>query len=214
MNIDLINPYVIKILISTREKDSISSISKRINLSYGWTYKWVSDLIKERVFKEKWRGLVVEKNNNTYKKIISFLRKNFSSDINFYYEALSLFGIKYCFTQTDSVYIWTEGGYNIARYKNYYPIFVKIKESDYKIFLFYCKKLGLKINAKRGIFYSPEIIKDFDYTIKENYPTDSLEETIKFMKKYIYNFQPALEMINEMYNKKLKARYKEVITNA
>jgi len=37
MNIELLNPYVMKILISLRNQDSISSISKRIGLSYGWT---------------------------------------------------------------------------------------------------------------------------------------------------------------------------------
>jgi len=34
------------------------------------------------------------------------------------------------------------------------------------------------------------------------------------MKKYIYNFQPALEMIQDMYGKKIGIRYKEVKTNA
>ena len=47
MNINTINPHVIKILISVRENDSISSISKRIGLSYGWTHKWVVELVKE-----------------------------------------------------------------------------------------------------------------------------------------------------------------------
>ena len=214
MELGLINPYVMKIVIAARQKDSISSISQRIGLSYGWAHKWISALIKEGVFKEQWRGLIIEKDSSTYKKIISFLRKNFSQDINFYYEVLSLFGIKYCFTKTDSVFIWTEGGYNIARYKNYYPIFIKIRKSDYKKFLFYCKKLGLRINAKKGVFYSPEIVKDFNCTIKENNPTDTLEKTIQFMRKYRYNFQPALEMISEMYNKELKIKYKEIITNA
>jgi predicted transcriptional regulator len=56
MKIELLNPHVIKILISLRKEDSISSISKRINLSYGWTNKWVNELIKEGILKEKWRG--------------------------------------------------------------------------------------------------------------------------------------------------------------
>ncbi len=214
MELESINPYVMKILISAREKDSISSISKRINLSYGWTQKWISVLIKEGIFKEEWRGFNLNKNNESYKKIMNFLKKNFSKNIGFYYEVLSLLGIKYSFTKTDAVYIWTDGGYNIARYKNYYPIFIKIKESDYKIFLFYCKKLGLEINSKKGVFYVPEVIKDFTCAKKENQPVDSLDKTIEFMKRYSYNFQPALEMINETYNKKLKIKYKEMITNA
>src|SRR3989338_7917754 len=134
MKIEMLNPYVLKILISLRKEDSISSISKRINLSYGWTNKWVNELIKEGILKEKWRGVILQEEANSYKKILKFIRNNLK-DINFYYSALNLFGVRYCFTKTDAVYVWTEGRYNIARYKEYYPIFIKIKKADYSTFL-------------------------------------------------------------------------------
>ena len=151
MKIELLNPHVIKILISLRKEDSMNSISKRINLSYGWTNKWVKELVKEGILKEKWRGVVLQEKNEGYKGILKFIKENLNS-INFYYSVLNLFGIKYCFTKTDAVYVWTEGRYNIARYKEHYPIFIKIKKSDYSIFLEYCKKLGLKINSNKGVF--------------------------------------------------------------
>ena len=209
MKIETINPYVIKILISLRKEDSISSISKRISLSYGWTNKWVNELIKEGILKEKWRGIVLNEKNKSYKKIISFIKDNLN-EINFYYSALQLFGIDYCLTKTDAVYIWTEGRYNIARYKGYYPIFIKIKKGDYPIFLEYCKRLGLKINSNKGFFYVVEVVGDIKAVKKNNFYVDSLEETIDFMQENIYNFEPALEMIKEMYNKKLDVRYKDV----
>jgi len=147
MNIETINPYVLKILISARDEDSISSISNRIKLSYGWTNKWINELIKEGVFKERWRGIILQKDNIYYKNILEFIKSNLMNT-NFYYSVLSLFGIEYCFTKTDSVYIWTEGRYNIARYKEFYPVFIKIKKQDFRIFKEYCKKLGLKTNVK------------------------------------------------------------------
>lgn len=209
MRMELLNTYVMKILISLRKEDSISSISKRIGLSYGWTYKWVNELIKEGVLKEKWRGIVLQEQNKTYKTILNFIKENFQ-DPKFYYFALGLLGIKYCFTKTDAVYIWTEGRYNIARYKEFYPVFIKIKQSDYPIFLEYCKKLGLKINSKKGTFYLPEILQDFKSAKKNSFFVEPLEKTIKFMEKNIYNFQPALEIIAETYGKKLNIKYKEV----
>jgi len=208
MEIEIINPYVIKILISARDEDSISSISKRINLSYGWTNKWVNKLIKEGILKEKWRGVSLNEKNEKYQRIMNFIKKNFQ-DAGFYYDVLNLFGIKYCFTKTDAVYIWTEGRYNIARYKYYYPIFLKIRKSDYPIFLKYCKKLGLKINGNKGIFYVPEILEDFKCVKKNELYVESLDKTIDFMQKNIYNFEPALEIINEIYNKKLNIKYRE-----
>ena len=209
MNIEMLNPYVLKILISLRKEDSISSISKRISLSYGWTHKWVSELIKEGVLKEKWRGVTLNEKNENYKIITKFLRESLN-EINFYYSVLNLFGIKYCFTKTDAVYLWTDGRYNIARYKEYYPIFVKIKKSDYPIFLEYCKKLGLKINSNKGVFYNIEVLNNFECVKKKNSFVEPLNKTIDFMKKNIYNFEPALEMIKEKYNKKLNIKYKEV----
>lgn len=209
MKIELLNPHVIKIIISARKKDSISDISKRIGLSYGWTNKWVNELIKEGIFKERYKGVILQESNKTYKAILSFLKDNLDN-INFYYSVLKLFGIKYCFTKTDAVYFWTKGGYNIARYKEFYPIFIKIKKSDYETFLDYCKKLSLRINKNKGIFYVPSILNDFQCSTIEKIPVDSLDETIKFMKSNIYNFQPALEMVKEIYGKKIKVDYKEV----
>jgi len=209
MNIELLNPYVLKILISARNEDSISSISGRIGLSYGWTHKWTEELIKEGVLKEKWRGVLLQENNHSYQNILKFIKENLNN-IQFYYSALQLFGIDYCFTKTDAVYLWTEGRYNIARYRDYYPIFIKVREKDYPLFLEYCKKLGLKINANKGIFYSPEIVKEVICTKKDNSYVETLNNTIDFMRENIYNFQPALEMIEEMYHKRLKIKYKEV----
>ncbi|MBS3090890.1 hypothetical protein J4217_00385 [Candidatus Pacearchaeota archaeon] len=208
MKMELFNPYVLKILISAREEDSVSSISKRIGLSYGWTYKWANELIKEGIFKEKWRGIILQKNNENYKRIMKFIKN--IKNVNFYYSVLDLFGIKYCFTKTDAVYIYTEGRYNISRYKGYYPIFIKIKREDYNLFLEYCKRLDLKINAKRGIFYVPEISVRFKVTRIKSTCVEPLDETINFMKKNIFNFEPALEMIQEIYHKDFGIKYKEV----
>ncbi len=209
MKIALLNPHVIKILISVRKEDSISSVSKRIGLSYGWTYKWIKELIKEGILREKWRGIVLYEENESYKKIISFVRDNLTN-INFYYSALQLFGINYCFTKTDAVYLWTEGRYNVARYKGYYPIFIKVNKKDYSIFLEYCKRLGLKINSCKGAFFVAEFSDNFKFIKKNGFNVEPLEKTIHFMQENIYNFEPALEMIKEMYGKKLNITYREI----
>jgi len=210
MEIKTINPYVIKIIISARDVDSINSISKRIDLSYGWTYKWINNLTDLGVFKSTRMKLILNKNNIFYKGMLEFIKTNFSNDINFHYSVLELFGINYCFTKTDAVYVWTKGGYNIARYKEYYPIFIKIKKSDLETFKEYCNKLNLKIDTKKAIFYNIRIIGEIDCEYCNNIPVDSLDKTIEFMQKHIYNFEPALEMIKNMYGKKIEIKYKEV----
>jgi len=209
MKIELLNPYVLKILISVRQEDSINSISQRINLSYGWTHKWVQELAKIGVFKLTRMKVYLNKNNDFYKKTLNYVRTVLVKSVQFNYEILSLLGIKYCFTKTDAVFIWTKGGYNISRYKNFYPIFIKIKNKHKELFEYYCKKINLQINKKKGVYYQPIYLEDFEVSFCETIPVDSLSETIKFMQEHIYNFQPALEMIKELYEKKIKIKYKE-----
>lgn len=209
MEISTLNEHVMKIIIAAHKEDSIRAISKRIGLSYGWTYKWTIELINLGVFKKEGLKLLINKKNKFYISTLRYLKSSLSSNIGAYYSVLSLFGIKYCFTKTDAVFVWTNGGYNISRSSEHYPIFIKIIKKDYQTFLDYCKKLGLYVKSKRGVFYSVEILVDFDVDYCRKIPADSLDETIKFMKKYIYNFQPALEMIRNSYGKNLKIKYRE-----
>ncbi|MEK6933094.1 MAG: hypothetical protein AABW56_04870 [Nanoarchaeota archaeon] len=213
MILDLINPYTLKIIISCRKEDSINQISNRINLSYGWTYEWVQKLADSGVFKLTRMKVYLNKNNYFYKKTLKYIKEVLSDKASFYYEILSLFGIKYAFTKLDSVFIWTEGGYNISRYKDFYPIYIKVDKKDKPVFDYYCKKLNLRVNKNKGVFYKVSYLKGFEVDYLDKIPVDSLKATISFMNKNKYNFEPALEMIKEIYNKKINIKYKEVLTN-
>lgn len=206
MELEIINPYIVKIIIAAREKDSINSIAKRIKISYGWTYKWIHELAKIGVFKKTRSKLYLNQDDSFYQKVLHFIKESFSEDIAFHYSVIDLFGIRYCFTQTDAVFVWTKGAYNIARYKKNYPIFIKIAKADKKIFQFYMEKLG----SNNKIYYKPIFVEEFSCEFLDSIPVDSLQETISFMKRYIYNFQPALEMIEELYHERTGIKYKEV----
>ena len=155
----------------------------------------------------------LNENNTFYKKTLQYIKNTFSNNIQFYYESLPLSGVTYSFTQTDSVFIWTRGGYNIARYRGFYPIFIKVKTKDKGMFKKHCKKLSLRINKKTGIFYKVTFLNSFEIGFCSEIPVDNLQNTISFMKKNKYNFEPALEMIKELYKKDIKVKYKEAITN-
>lgn len=210
MNLNVLNPYAMKTLIAARKEDSIRAISGRIGLSYGWTYKWVLELERTGVFKRSGKKVFLNEKNRFYKEALGFIRTAFGKDVGFRYSALSLFGIKYCFTGTDAVLIWTDGGYNIARYRDYYPLFIKVRESDRKAYEFCVRKIG----SKGKVFYEPTFLDDFPVSMHDGMPVDRLEETIMFMKKHIYNFQPALEMIGKAHGIKTGVKYAEAVRNA
>jgi len=210
MDVEVLNPHVIRIIISAREEDSINSIARRIGLSYGWTYNWVKKLAEIGVFRETKTKLFLNKENSFYNRVLGFVTESFKDDVSFHYSVLGLFGIKYCFTKTDAVFVWTDGGYNIARYGGHYPIFIKLAASDKKTFKWYCRKLRLKTSAGSGIFYSVELLQDFKVSEHKGVPVDSLDDTIAFMKENVYNFEPALEMVQNLYPKRLGVKYAEV----
>lgn len=213
MKIDLINQHVARIIIAARKEDSIRAISQRIHLSYGWTYKWVQALAKIGVFRLTKTKAYVDEKNKVYRKTMTYIRGVLGSDVSFYYDVLSLFGISYCFTKTDAVFIWTRGGYNIARYKQFYPIFIRIKKDDKEVFEKYCKRLHLNVKKANGIFYEVAYTDKIEAAYVDGIPVDPLAKTIEFMEENSYNFEPALEMIKEMHKKRIKVRYKEVVTN-
>lgn len=213
MNLALVNPHVMKILIAVRKEDSINALSDRISLSYGWTYKWITDLAEIGVFKLTRMKLFLNEKNAFYQRTLQYIRETLNNDIQFHYNVLALFGITYAFTKTDAVFVWTKGGYNIARYREFYPIFINVAKKDKDIFESYCRKLMLGLNKKKRIFYEVTYVNEVNFAYSNGVPVDSLEETIGFMKRYIYNFEPALEMIKEMYKKKIKVKYRESVTN-
>lgn len=212
--IETINPYVVKIIISCRKEDSIRAISQRIKLSYGWTYKWIHELAKIGVFRLTRMKVYTNEKNSFYRKTIKYIRNIAEQNPRFYYLILELLGIEYAFTQTDAVYVWTRGGYNIARYREYYPIFIKIKKGDRELFEWYCGKLCLNAYEHTDVFYVVSYVNSLTMDHCEGIPVDSLKETVKFMEEHIYNFQPALEIIAELYPPQIKhIKYKEVVTN-
>ncbi len=211
--IETINPYIMKIIIACRQQDSMRAISQRIRVSYGWTYQWIQELARKGVVRLTRMKMYLNENNEFYRQTINYIHRTLGSYASFNYEVLSLFGIRYCFTQTDAVYIWTKGGYNIARYREYYPIFIKVHRHDKEIFEWYVRKLGLGINKPNGIFYTVQYVDSIEPTYYEGMPVDSLEDTIQFMKQYQYNFLPALEMIQELQPRPGIVQYQEVVTN-
>ncbi|MFQ5405595.1 MAG: hypothetical protein ACE5DI_00345 [Candidatus Micrarchaeia archaeon] len=211
MNFNMFNQYVFRILASARPLDSVSALSKRIGLSYAWTYKWVGELAKIGVFSRKsGKRITLNPKNRFYKTALSFFASVAKGNVGLHYEALKYAGLKYTFTELDAVFIWTKGGYNIERSKSHYPIFIKVKQDDLNKWKKYFSKTGLRSYSDSnhsGVFYVLRPKNDFEVVSVEDAPTIPLKNAVAFMKKYKYNFLPALEMVSRMHRLGLKARY-------
>ncbi len=135
------------------------------------------------------------------------------------YEIVGKAGLEYSFTGPDAVFIWTHGGYQVDRSLLSYPIHLKIKNLDIKKWVKFFGRKKVIVKGKElhrtyfGIFYFLEISDKISKEKVDNLKVDSLAETVKFCENRIYSYEPALEMLDEMYNLGLKIKYKEVKTN-
>jgi len=130
------------------------------------------------------------------------------------YLAPNLAGLDYIFTGIDAVFVWTKGGYNIGRSKNSYPIFMEVLEKDKSAWQGYFSKLNVKYTfkneRKKGIYFVILLSKSIEKEYCEHIPVLPLAKTVEWAKKYSFNFEPALEMLDKMYNLKMGIKYAEI----
>jgi len=137
------------------------------------------------------------------------------------YELVKQAGLKYAFTGPDAVFFWTKGGYQVDRFFGFYPIHLLIKKTDltrWKDF-FRSRRRGFWVKDEPvkqtlfGVFYVLYPRVDFDVEKMDGFYVVPLKETVAFCKEKIYSYEPALEMLDEMYDLGLKVRYREAETN-
>lgn len=209
----MINSHVAKILLATENGDSINQVSKKTGGSYGWTHQWVERLeeidvidrdngihVKDEGLAEEYRSLARSVLSRSIELEDAYLLPNFS-------------GMEYRFTRTDAVFIWTRGGYQIGRNQDDYPIYIDVLEddlSDWKEFLDgFSVDYSVDEREGEGIYFVLFPRPGFESEWFENSRVTPLNETVEWAKRYEANFQPALEMLDEMYDLDLGVEYRE-----
>jgi hypothetical protein len=137
------------------------------------------------------------------------------------YGLLNRADMDYALTGPDAVFFWTKGGYQVDRFFGFYPIHLKVKKDDLRKWQsffasrkqrFYVKDQPIK-ETLFGLFFVLYQEADFKAEKVEGFKVDTLKETVKFCQSKIYSYEPALEMLDEMYGLGLKVEYKEAKTN-
>jgi len=137
------------------------------------------------------------------------------------YDLLKEADMDYALTGPDAVFLWTKGGYQVDRFFGFYPIHLKVKKKELKGWknFFSLRKQRFQVMGQQiretlfGLFYVlyPEV--EFDIEEINGFSVIPLKETVDFCQRNIYSYEPALEMLDEMYGLGLKVMYKEAKTN-
>jgi len=137
------------------------------------------------------------------------------------YDLLNQAGMDYALTGPDAVFFWTKGGYQVDRFFGFYPIHLKVKKDDLRKWkkFFSSRKQRFHVEGQPirktlfGLFYLLYPADDFRTEKVQAFQVDPLKDTVKFCQDKIYTYEPALEMLDEMYGLDLKVSYKEAKTN-
>lgn len=117
-------------------------------------------------------------------------------------------GIPFAYTGIDSVYVWTRGGYQVARTETDYPLFVAVHETDLDDWERFFEAFGIPTTRERlpaseidgplQVVLEPR--ERIDATLVDGRPVVSLEETVAFAREHYATFESALEMLEMMYD--------------
>jgi len=133
------------------------------------------------------------------------------------YEFLKSSSLEYALTGPDAVLLWTKGGYDVGRFIGFYPIHIKVLKDELGKWKAVIRKEGYRhvVMGKEmaetlyGVFFVLYPGERLSYVELEGLKVIPLDETVNFCLKNIYSYQPALELLDEMYNLKLEVRYRE-----
>jgi len=113
----------------------------------------------------------------------------------------------FAFTRIDAVYVWTQGGYQVGRNPDDYPLFLAVHEQDVDAWEGFFESFDLPTAFKRqpreGLDGSLQIVLEprpsLDIEHVEGYPVIPRAETIEYMGENYAQFQSALAMLDRMY---------------
>ena len=117
-------------------------------------------------------------------------------------------GLDYAFTAIDAVYVWTRGGYQVAREPEDYPLFIAVHDSDLDAWTAFFDRFGIPTAQERQpaddldgaiqIVLEPRV--EIETEMVDGRPVILLQETVTFANEYYATFQSALDMLGRMYD--------------
>ena len=117
-------------------------------------------------------------------------------------------GMEYAYTAIDAVYVWTRGGYQVARDPEDYPLFIAVHESDLDAWTAFFDRFEIPTAEERlpaadldgAIQVVLETKAQIEAEMVDGRPVISLQETIAFANEHYAHFQSALDMLGRMYD--------------
>jgi hypothetical protein len=198
----------LKTLLAIDPGDSISSVARKIDENRE-TIRRVVNTLEDEGYVEYDRGLTVV--DYAVREVgLSFLAASAGvvpPSVPEAYILPQFAGLEFAYTSIDAVYIWTRGGYQVAREPDDYPLFITVVETDVKEWRQFFEHFGIPVAQERQP--ADEIGQPIQFVLEpcatvetetvDGRPVIPLQDTVEFARNHYATFQSALDMLGGMY---------------
>ncbi|ODR80186.1 RNA polymerase subunit sigma-70 [Haladaptatus sp. W1] len=199
----------LKVILALDQGDSISGVARKIDENRE-TIRRVVNRIEEAGYIAYDNGLhlVDQTIRDVGLEFLTATAEISPPSISEAYVLPQFAGMEYAFTAIDAIYVWTRGGYQVARDPEDYPLFIAVHESDVDAWTEFFDRFGIPTAKERqpaddlngAIQVVLEPRSQIEAEMVDGRPVISLQETVTFANEYYATFESALDMLGRMYD--------------
>jgi len=221
---DFMNPTAAKIVLSTQRGDSINRISNKIGTSYSWVYDWIDRLDAKEIISNADTGVRVRDHEmrRRYEEMMGTLYSRDDVSQEDAYVVPHFAGMEFAYTEIDAAYVWTHGGFQIARGHDDYPVFIEVHDRDVDRWIEFFERFGIDTTVGERpdaadvdgsvhyvLFPQAETI---DVEWVDGNPVIPLDDAVSQMTEARPAYEPALEMIADEHDVDVDASHHDEMT--
>ncbi|MDL0140754.1 helix-turn-helix domain containing protein [Halobacterium salinarum] len=216
---EFMDPTAAKIVLAAQRGDSINRIAEKVDISYSWIYDWIERLDDADFIAKTDDGVQIVDHDmrRHYDEMMGALYRRDPISQEDAYIIPHFAGMEFAYTEIDAAYVWTHGGYQIARSHDDYPVFIDVHDQDVDRWIEFFEQYGIDTaiderpdasNVKGDIYYVLfPTAGGIDTEWIDGNPVISLEETVEQMMDNRPAYEPALEIIDEEYDMDIDASH-------
>jgi len=209
--LELMDPVAAKIVLATRRGDSINRIASKIGTSYSWTHEWVERLTDANIIAITDSGvrIVDHEMRQQYGEMVAALYRRDAVSREDAYVVPHFAGMEFAYTEIDAAYVWTHGGYQVARTHDDYPVFIEVHDRDVERWIAFFEGYGVETtigerpdaSAIGGNVHYVLFPQTNGFAVEwvDGNPVVPLDEAVEQMLANRPAYEPALEIVAEQY---------------
>ncbi|WP_343783144.1 helix-turn-helix domain-containing protein [Halorubrum aquaticum] len=218
------DPTAAKIVLAAQRGDSINRIASKIDVSYSWVYDWVERLDDAEIIAKTDNGIQIADHEmrQQYAEMMAALYSRDTISQEDAYVIPHFAGMEFAYTEIDAAYVWTHGGYQIARSHDDYPVFIEVHDRDIERWIAFFQQFGVdttinerpdasEVNGNVHYVLFPKT-NDIDAEWVDGNPVIPLDDAIDQMMENRPAYEPALEIIADEYDRDIDASHHSAIS--